>query len=131
MRNHIFVELANEKDAQQAAEWLTNTAGNLFDPAVMTYPVTNTVKAMKNGKPLIYLPYQTCFVLDSLAICPENGAIDTAQGLKALTQTIRWEAHKAGHGEMLFQCSEPSTVEFCQHHGFTEVGTKMFRMRLR
>lgn len=130
-RSSIFVEKATEPDAQEAMEWFLKTECNLLDAEIFTYPVTETLKAVRDKKALVYLPRQTAYVLESLAISPHNSPIDTAAALAELIKVVRWEAHKAGHGEIYMGCKEESTQAYAERHGFEKVSFPMYRMKVR
>lgn len=135
-RSSIFIEKATAQDAQEAMEWFLKTECNLLDAAVFTYPATETRKAVRDKVALVYVPVQKCSVLDALGISPQNSPIDTAAALAELVKVARWEAHKAGEGELLFVCHEESTIAYAERHGFTrwlwdeEKKMGLFRMRI-
>lgn len=141
MRKHVWASKANKEDAELLAKWLLETPNNLFDPAIVTYPTTQTWKA-ENGKTLMFLPFQLTITLESLAISPENEAQDTAQALKSLIQAVRIEADRLGIKEINFVCKDESTLKFAQYHGFEQLtvqqcscgetvkGTHLLRMKL-
>lgn len=136
MRSLIFVEKATPNDAQALIEAMDSTPENLVDASVYKYPATTTLKAVKDGMSLVFMPVQTVFMLESLGIVSKNSRIDTALALSELVKTVRWEAHKAGHGEMYFLCKEATTIEYATRHGFEEMlmdekkGIGLFRMKL-
>lgn len=130
-RSNVFIEKATPRDAQEAMEWFLKTECNLLDAAVFTYPATETWKAVKDKVALVYLPVQPVLMLESLGINPANSPIDTALALADLVKVARWEAMKAGHGEIYFLCREESTQQYAQRHGFEKVNMPCYRMRLK
>ena len=130
-RSHVFVEKAQPEDRDELIKFMDSTPENLCDPKVFGYSSLTTLKAVKEGKPLVFLPIHTVFMLESLAICPNNGAVETATALAELVKIVRWEAVNAGHGELWFACKEASTQAFAEKHGFERVDVPMFKMRLK
>lgn len=131
MRSLIFVEKAKPEDSEALIAAMDSTPQNLVDHKVYEYPATSTLKAVKDGKPLVFMPIHPVFMLESLGIVSQNSAVDTALALSELVKTVRWEAHNKGHGEIFFACSEPTTQAFAEKHGFERVNVPMFKMRIR
>jgi hypothetical protein len=132
----VFVEQANGNDAEAVSQALTHTAENLFDVRVLKYPATQILKAVRDDEAVVFVPLQTCYVLDALGICEGTSEIDVALALARLVETVRWEASKQGIGEILFVCKEKSTIAFAERHGFerwmwdSEKEIGLFRMRV-
>lgn len=130
-RPSIFVEKAQPEDSDALIAAMDSTPENLCDPSIFKYPVTTSLKAVKDSKPLVFMPIHPVFMLESLAITKDNSSVDTAVALAELVKTVRWEAYNAGHGEMFFACAEPSTQAFAEKHGFERVNVPMYKMRIR
>lgn len=112
------------------ADWMAKLSDrNNLDAAIFSYPATETLKA-SNGKPLVYMPIQKTFFLESLAINPEATAMETAAALKALFQVVEFEALSQGHGELYFLCTDEETCAFAEHQGLEKVNLTLYRRRL-
>ena len=131
MRKPIKVERMAAEDAPQMAEWMEKLAQrNNIDPDIFNYPCTVVLKA-SNGKPVMYMPFQTVFVLESLAINPEATNAENAIALKELLSIVEWEGRKAGHGELYFLCADEQTKAFAEHHGLEKVeGLTLYRRKI-
>lgn len=130
MRN-ITVRLAEPKDAELFLKYEMETAGNLFDPksGLESYSLTFCTE---NGQgPVLFMPAQPTFVLESLGIKGDADKKDVALSLRKLIDRIVETARGLGMGELYFGCSEPRTIAFAEHHGFKEVPFKMFRLKLK
>jgi hypothetical protein len=120
-RSQIFVEKAQPEDSDALIAAMDSTPDNLCDPKIFGYSTLSVLKAVRDDKPLIFMPFQICYVLESLAICEGNSELDTALSLSELVKTVRWEAHCKGIKEILFICKESSTIAFAKKHGFDEL----------
>ena len=131
MRANIKVEQIKPEDVAQMSEWMARLAHrNNLDVSIFSYPATVTLKA-SNGKPLVYLPVQTVYMLESLALNPLNSAGETAAALRALFNVTEWEGRKAGHGEQYFLCADEETKAFAEHQGLEKIeGLTLYRRKL-
>jgi len=131
MARHVYVRPSTPKDFPLFSKWLVEgTKDNLFDPAVFTYKGTTAWCAYNKSGPLVFMPAQRPFMMESLAINPDASEIDIAVALRELFHTIVSEAHKASEGEIYFGCQDEATIAFATKHEFKEVPFKMFRVRL-
>lgn len=121
MRSLIFIEKAQTEDTEALIAAMDATPQNLCDSKIFTYPTLTTLKAVKDDKTLMFMPFQICYVLESLAICKESSELEVAAALSDLIKVIRWEAHCKGIKELLFICKEHSTIAFATKHGFAEL----------
>lgn len=103
---------------------------NCYAPEVLTYPATSILKAERDGKVILYVPVQTCYVMEALGIAEGASFTETAESLKQAVHAVAWEARKAGHGELLFFCKDKQTSDFAERHGFESVNLPCFRLRL-
>ena len=127
---NIWVEPATKEDAPALLSFMDATENNLYDDCIYKYPATETVKASKDGVTLLFMPRQSAFVLESLAINPDNNATATSAALKAVMQVVVWDANKRGMGEVYFACRDESTAAFAMRHGFERFEFPMYRMKL-
>lgn len=128
MRQQIDVERLgtspnhDASDWQRLLDWITRIAHrNEFDPAIFDYPATFTLKAQRGDEATLYMPVQTCYVYESLAIGPDNSAADTAESLKAMFAVLHADAVARGQGESYFLCSDAETCTFAEHQGLGKV----------
>lgn len=128
---HIFVRPARAAEAQRFLEWSVATPNNLFDKDVASYPSTKTLCAYNKQGPVLYVPRQQVFFLESLAINPEASEIDIAAALKEITQNVVSEAHEKGVGEIYFLCRDEATLEFAKRQCFEELPWRLCRIRLK
>jgi hypothetical protein len=118
------------EEADACANALSDkSAINLVDPAVLTYPATTTLVAASD-KPKLFMPVQTCYVLESLGAAEGATDREIALSLKNMLAVVGWEARKAGHGEVYFLCSHEPTQQFAERHGFEKLNIPVFRMKL-
>jgi hypothetical protein len=129
MKN-IWIDKLKPQDAEESTRYLCGTDNNLLDPAVLTYPATEVLKAYNSEKNILYLPLQFTYILESLGLNPEASPGEVASGLRALMQVIAFEAKCRGMGELYFGCKDEKTIAFAEHHGFEEVPFRMFRLKL-
>lgn len=106
-----------------------NSALNRVDPKVLTYPAT-TVLVAASDRPKLFMPVQTCYVLESLGATEHATEREIALSLKNMLAIVGWEARRSGHGEIYFQASEPKIANFAKRHGFEEIDIPVLRMRL-
>lgn len=130
MRN-INVRDVVSDDAQKFIEYEMATAGNLFDPEAGLYPSSFTLCAENEQGPVIFLPVQQPFLLESLGIAPDADKRDVALSLRKLMNVLIQKARAEGRGEIYFGCKEESTIAFAEHHGFSEVPFKMYRLKVK
>ena len=129
---HILVRPFRQipSEVEKAQESLNSVRGISFlDPETLTYPVTRILVA-ENGKPVMFLPVQTCYVLESLGPTKEASDMEIASALKQLTAILHYESSKAGHGEMLFFCGHPATQNFAEKHGWERVDIPIYRWKV-
>jgi hypothetical protein len=118
------------EDGDACAKALSEkSAINLVDPAVLSYPAT-TVLVAASDQPKLFMPVQTCYVLESLGATEHATEREIALSLKNLLTVVGWEARQAGHGEVYFACSHAETSKFAERHGFERYNVPMFRMKL-
>lgn len=126
----IKVEKATTNDWPQMADWMALLSNrNNVDTDIFSYPATEVLKA-SNGKPIIFMPIQKTFFLESLAINPEASAGETASALNALFNVIEFEARTQGHGETYFLCADEQTCKFAEHQGLEKINLTLYRRKL-
>jgi len=130
MSRHVYVRPSTPKDLPLFSKWLQGTKDNLFDPSVFTYKGTTAWCAYNQSGPIVFMPAQRPFMMESLAINPDASEIDVAVALRELFHAIVLQAHQAGEGEVYFGCSDEATIAFAIKHEFKEVPFRMFRVKL-
>lgn len=130
MSRHVYVRPGSEKDVPVFSKWLQETKDNLFDQDVFSYRSTVTLCAYNESGPIVYLPAQRPFMMESLAINPEASPIDVAVALRELFHAIVMQAHLTGVGEVYFVCADEATIAFATKHAFEEMKHKVFRVKL-
>lgn len=126
----VWVRRPFPQESPIFTEWMKSTEHNLYDPEVFLYPATEYLVAHAEGTPIVFMPMQNTFMLESLAINPEAEKSHVAVALKALLSNIVLTAGDRGMGEIHFLCSEPSTVEFAEKNGMERVDVPLFRLKL-
>lgn len=133
MRKHILTRMFNKfsdsetKKAQESFDSVKSIS--CLDPDVFSYPCTQILVA-ESDKPIMFLPVQTCFVLEALGPTVEATDMEIASALKQLTATIHWEAGKAGMGEALFFCKHEMTQKFAESHGWEKIDMPVYRWKV-
>lgn len=129
MKTRIRVRPVRDNDTPELAKYMLQTPNNLFDPAVLSYPMTSTFLA-HNGKSIVYMPVQIVPMLESLAINPEAAKHEVAVGLKEIMEAVELLSHQQGYGEIYFICKDESTSAFAMKHGFEELPWKTYRFKI-
>lgn len=126
----VFVRPATGVDSQPFEDWSKATQGNLFDPYVPLYGSTFTLCAFNEDGPLVYMPVQQPFFLESLGVRPDADNVDIAAALKAMVQSTVTQAFLKGVGEIYFLGSNPLTDAFAERHGFEKLDFPIYRMKI-
>jgi len=131
MKQNIKVEPMALADAPEMADWMAKLAHrNNLDADVLGYRATTVMKA-SNGKALVYVPVQTVYMWESLALNPEASPLEIASALRALFTVVEYEGRKAGHGEQYFLCADEETCKFAEHQGLEKIeGLTLYRRKL-
>lgn len=124
------VEPATVEDIPLLLAMMAATKDNLFDPNVIGYKSTTTRKAVGETRTLAFMPHQAVFMLESLALHPDNSPRENAIAIAELVRTARDEARALGLGEIYHACREESTQQMALRHGFERFDYPMFRMKL-
>jgi hypothetical protein len=127
----ISVRLAKPEDTAKFLEYEFSTPNNLFDPESGLYPSSLTLCAENEHGPLMFLPIQRPFVLESLGILKDASKKEIAVSLRRLIDQLVEFAKQAGVGELAFICKEPSTEAFAVRHGFEKLPWNLYRMRVK
>lgn len=126
----ISVRDAKESDTEKFLEYEFSTPGNLFDPASGLYPTSFTMVAENGQTPIVFLPIQTVFLLESLGINPAASNKEIAVSLRKLINAITDFAETKGIGEIGFVCAESSTEQFAIRHGFEKMPWNFYRLKV-
>lgn len=108
---------------------MKNGDHNYFDPSVLGYPTTFTLRTTQGKQSILFMPVQTAFVMESLGINPESSNHQVAVSLKEIVVALKLEAQRRGIGEIYFAGSNDKTNEFAVKHGMEELPWKFYRMR--
>lgn len=119
----------SDKTEPEMYDWLMQTEGNCYDPAVLTYPATSVLKA-ENGKPIMYMPVQTVYMPDALGFNPDASVAEKASALQAAFQVLAFESRAQGCGEIYFLCREESTQAFAERHGLERIDIPLYRLKI-
>jgi hypothetical protein len=125
-----LVTLAQPSDAALAAEWMTTTKDNLFDPEVLTYSSLRILKASVNDEPAVFLPMQPVFVLESLAHRPNITPRENAYCLRKLQDQIEETARAYGIREVYWVCRDESLINFSERHGYEKMPGTLMRKKV-
>lgn len=125
----VWVRPADEKDIPKLEKWLKDTANNLFDPDVLTYPQT-TILAAHDTEPIVYMPVQIAAVLESLAVRPGASPLEFASAIKELIKTVAFLSKTRGIHELYFVSKDENVNRLAAKHGFEEVPWKLLRLKL-
>lgn len=129
MNNQVWVRhIESTKDVDLLESWLNGTKNNLFDMDVLSYPKTQIFVAHKQ-QPLVMVPVQMTFTMESLAINPEGSELEIAESLRQLTKHIVYKAHELGIKEINFFCADERTSAFAAKY-FEEIPHRAFRLKL-
>lgn len=115
-------------------EWIHgNSARNGLDEAMLRYPALSVLVADGgDGRhPWLMSPVHPAFIIDSLAPNPAATPAQVGLALRKMTEIVKWEGRKAGHGEVWYVESEPTIAEFAaKHERFQEVHARVFKLRI-
>ncbi len=130
---HIYTRPLRVHDPQDVArcEQAFVRANALLEDECFSWPGTSVMVAEKHGKPILYQPVFTNYVLGSLGP-GELGALatDLASAQHQIVASVVYESRKAGYGEVLFMGGNARTEAFALRHDFEPTKYPMFRMRL-
>lgn len=130
--NLVYVNLSPNDD-QRIYDWASQGDHNEFDPSVLGYPTTFTLRTSQGSQTILFMPVQQAFVMESLAINPNlNPKLanhQVAVSLKEIVVALKLEAQRRGIGEIYFAGSNDKTNEFATKHGMEELPWKFYRMR--
>jgi hypothetical protein len=115
-------------------EWIhANSEKNHLDEPMLRYPAMKVLVADggDNRHPWLMMPVHPAFIMDSLAPNPAATRAQVGLALRKMTEIVKWEGRKAGHGEAWFVASEPSIAEFAaKHERFQEVHARVFKIKI-
>jgi hypothetical protein len=129
MMKTIFVQVAGPQELQQLMKWGAEGEDNFLDPSVVFYPSTMNLRATQGKDTVMYMPVQTAFVLESLAINPEARKHEITVALREMVISLRLIAQQRGIGEIYFLGTNDKTNEFAKAHGFEELPWRAYRMK--
>ena len=131
MRN-INVRDVVPDDAQKFIEYEMGTAGNLFDPKSELYKSAFTLCAENEQGPVVFMPVQVTFTLESLGIAPDADKRDVALSLRKIINEVVARAKGTNVVQELYcVCSDESTKTFMKHHQFEELPYTLYRLKVK
>lgn len=117
---------ARQDDRDNFTKWAHETPKNLFDPAVMFYPTTNTVvveREIEGEKvPMFFAPFQAVVMLESLAPKPGLSPREMAAVLAKFHEGIVNVCRQQRIREIYFICADERVAEFALHHPIQVAG---------
>jgi hypothetical protein len=127
MSRDIFVRSLQGSPQQnpriaKAVEWLARIREQShLDTDVLTYPATCMLEAYikGTGEPVLYMPIQHVYMMESLGPNPVASPVDIAKGLEEITKILSYDAHKSGIGEIYYPSTDPMVNAFAQRHHFS------------
>lgn len=126
---HVFTRLLNGLDAEELEIFKDSfKASNGELGQECTYPETKIMVA-ENGRPLLFLPIQSCYVMGSLGY-KEVSNLELASAMRQVVSTLVWESRAQGRGDIYFVGGHELSDQFAENNGFERVDKPVFRMRL-
>lgn len=126
----IYVQVAGPRDVQQLLKWGVEGEDNYLDPSVVFYPSTMNLKATQGKQVVMYMPVQSAFVLESLAISPDAKKHQVTVSLREMIVSLRLIAQQRGVGEIYFLGTNEKTNAFAEAHGFEKLPWQAYRMKV-
>ena len=118
-------------DIPLLAAWLfENRQQNHFDPDVMEYASTRILSTTDKDGPVMYLPYQLVFMLESIATRPGVSKGKVALSLQECFDMLVTNSEQFGIGEIYTVATEPTILEFAKAHGFEEMEGTLLRIKV-
>lgn len=127
----LKLRMARAEDAEEIAEWLLRTEGNLFDPTVLEYPTFRAISSYDGDGNVAHLPSQQALLLESLAVKPGGSLLDAAQAFRDLVKAQMLLASSFGIRELYFICKDENVLKVAEGHGFERIEFPVVRMKLR
>jgi hypothetical protein len=127
----VTIRPVEPRDADLFNDWVNRIKDlNLFDPAVMEYPGTNTLAVDINGEPALYFPFHPVIAGESLAPKPGLTPREEAVALKKLQEGLVNIAKGLGIREIYFVCKDESLGKFVEHYGYEHLPWNLYRLRV-
>jgi hypothetical protein len=131
MRDRVFVRPAKAEDVEKFYTWSVETENNEFDPEIAKAQSTITLCAYDKQGPLVYMPLQQPFFLESAAIRPGASASEIAVAFRALIEAAVTQAHIQQRAEIYFLGSEEGTDKLAQNQLFEHVDMPVYRLKIK
>lgn len=126
MKN-VFTRLLNGLDPEELQLFQDSLKANNGE-LLNTCPDMKVVVA-ENGKPLLFTPVQSCYVMGSLGY-KDISNLQLASAMRQVVSTLVWESRREGRGDIYFVGGNEMSDKFAENNGFEEVTAPVFRMRL-
>ena len=127
----VTVRLAGPQDQENFNKWIQSTPDNMFDPDIVNYPNLRILAVEKEGKVLMYFPFQIVLQGESLALNPAADKKELAYGFRKLDSAIRELSKTYGLREMFFACAEPSFIAFAARHGWNVLKSQYLKSKVK
>jgi len=126
----LKIRAARPEDTKEISEWLTKTQGNLFDASILEYPTFSAVSSYNEDGNVAHLPAQKVTMLESLAVRPGAGLLESAQSFRDLVKAMELVSSSFGIREMYFICQDENVLKVAEGHGFERIKFPVVRMKL-
>lgn len=114
----ILPRPARPSDISTIDEWIRATPQNLFDADLLQYSRNVAFMCAANGDPILYMPVQSVFMLESLAVKPGATPLEIAKSIGVLIQTIIYKAEEKEFNEIYFLCRNETVNAYASRHGW-------------
>jgi N-acetylglutamate synthase-like GNAT family acetyltransferase len=114
----ILPRPAQPKDIATIDEWIRTTPQNLFDADLLQYQRNVAFMCAANGEPLLFMPVQSVFMLESLAVKPGATPLEVAKSIGVLIQTIVYKAAEQEFNEIYFLSHDETINAYASRHGW-------------
>lgn len=130
MREQLKLKYAEPEQADEIGRWLLATKGNMFDPAILTYPSLRVLCSYNGSGPCAYLPMQTALMLESVALKPGLDSQLAAQAFRDLVKGATFVGSQLKINELYFLSTHDELKRMAENHGFEEIEWAAMRMKL-
>lgn len=125
---HVFTRLLNGLSAEELQNFQDSLKARNGE-FLNTCPDMKVMVA-ENGRPLLFTPIQSCYVMGSLGY-QDVSKLELASAMKQTVSTLVWESRREGRGDIYFVGGNEMSDSFASHNGFEQVTAPVFRMRLK
>jgi hypothetical protein len=120
--NDIYPRPARPSDISLIDEWIRTTPQNLFDESILQNANLKFYCA-DNGAPLLFMPAQSVWMLESLAVRVDATPLQIAKAIEVVIKTIIYKAEEEGVREIYFLCRDDTVKMYAANHKWTVMMT--------